>query len=62
MPNPLQMVINLPEAAESCAPVIAMAELSEIITVIGVFSIMASNKPVIPECVKVESPITAIAG
>ena len=29
---------------------------------IGVFSLTASNKPVIPEWVKVESPITATVG
>ena len=51
-----------PIAAEGWAPVMATAELSEMITVIGELSHTALNKPVMPEWVKVESPITAIAG
>ena len=32
------------------------------ITVMAAWSLTASSRPVIPECVKVESPITAMAG
>jgi hypothetical protein len=40
-------------------PVIATVELSRIISVIGISSVAASIRPVMPECKKVESPITA---
>ena len=61
-PSPMHMASNLFVPAESCPPVIAVVRLSEIMTVILALSFMASRRPVIPECVKVESPITAIAG
>ena len=58
----MQISSILPVAADVCPPVIPVVALSRIITVIGDLSITASNNPVIPECVKVESPITATAG
>ena len=61
-PRPAQIASNLPVPAESCPPVIAVVSLSDIITVILVFSLTASSKPVIPEWVKVESPITETEG
>ncbi len=48
--------------AESCPPVMPVVRLSDMITTILLFSLMASRRPVIPECVKVESPIMDTAG
>lgn len=61
-PNPRQMASNLLVPAESCPPVIAVVRLSEITTTMFALSFTASNRPVIPEWVKVESPMIAIAG
>ena len=61
-PKPAQMASSLPVPAESCPPVMAVVSLSEITTVMLVFSFTASRRPVIPEWVKVESPITATEG
>ena len=61
-PIPAQIDSIRPVPAESCPPVIAVVSLSEITIVIFVFSLTQSSKPVIPECVNVESPITDTAG
>ena len=58
----MQIASNLLVPAESCPPVIPVVRLSEIITVIFDLSLTASSSPVIPECVNVESPMTAIEG
>ena len=59
---PLHMDSILPYAEESCPPVMETDSLSDMITVILEFSFTASNSPVIPEWVNVESPITDTAG
>lgn len=56
------MASSFPVAADCCPPVIAVVALSRIITVRGVLSLTASSSPVMPEWVKVESPITDTAG
>jgi hypothetical protein len=61
-PIPRQMLSSRPYAEEVCPPVIPVVSLSEMITVIGLFSLTASSNPVIPEWVNVESPITATDG
>ncbi len=61
-PTPLQMSKKRPVPAESCPPVMAVVPLSEMITVRGEQSFTASRSPVMPEWVKVESPITQRAG
>ena len=48
--------------AEAWPPVIAVVRLSLMMTVMAEPSLTASSRPVMPECVKVESPITAMAG
>ena len=52
-PRPLTISSSFPSAAESCPPVIPTVRLSSMTTQI------ASRSPVIPECVNVESPMTA---
>ena len=61
-PIPLQISMSLLVACDFCPPVMPVVELSEIITVTGVCSTTTSNNPVMPEWVKVESPITATDG
>ena len=56
------MASNLLVPAESCPPVMPVVRLSEMMTVMFDLSLTASSSPVIPEWVKVESPMTAIAG
>ena len=61
-PKPRQIASNLFVPAESCPPVIPVVRLSEMTTVMFDLSFTASNRPVIPLCVKVESPMMATAG
>ena len=61
-PRPIQMDSMRPVPAESWPPVIAVVSLSEMTITTLAFSLTQSSKPVIPECVKVESPITATDG
>ena len=56
------MASNLCVPAESCPPVIAVVRLSDRMTVMAALSLTASRRLVMPECVKVESPMTAMAG
>src|ERR1035437_10491493 len=61
-PIPAHICSSLPVACDFCPPVIPVVELSDIMIVTREFLTTASSNPVIPECVKVESPITAIDG
>ena len=61
-PIPRQIASRCPNAEDSCPPVMEIDSLSEMMIVIVDFSFTASSNPVIPECVKVESPITDTAG
>ena len=61
-PMPAQMASRRPVPAESCPPVMAVVSLSEMTMVTLEFSFTQSSNPVMPEWVKVESPMTATAG
>lgn len=62
IPMPAQMASRRPVPAESCPPVMAVVSLSEMTMVTSAFSLTQSSSPVMPEWVKVESPMTATAG
>ncbi len=59
---PLHMLSSRPVADDLCPPVIPVVKLSETMMVTVEFLFTASSNPVIPEWVKVESPITATLG
>ena len=61
-PSPAQICSRRPVPAESWPPVMPVVRLSEITTVMLLFSFTASSRAVMPEWVKVESPITATEG
>ena len=61
-PMASQIRSSLPVPAESWPPVMPVVRLSEMHRVMSAPELTASRRPVIPEWVKVESPITPTEG